>query len=342
MPQLQGPTDADAFRDLEKGVGRVYVDPLPGDEIAPATEDWWPSISAIKKVEGKDWTATMVKRMANVSADEWHRIADLPVERRKAAMWEVNQHDLSVAAGRGTIIHWWGEDLLNGRPMRQVDPDVMAFEKIPAESLEIANQYKKALDDFFRTYDPELYAAEYVAIHRTLNGRGYGGTPDGIWRLRKTVKGLFAFDYKTRAFDSNHGAYPDEAAQVAAGVNAEYMIVSDGNGGAKRARLPELDGGMIVSIKPDGARVYPVNLEAGMRDFTELHARWVLSKSNRPKSIGRVWPVVRAPEVTGADVLAKIASAQSADELYALYRAHGSVWTDQHTAAAAARKAELA
>src|SRR5690606_31786199 len=216
----------------------------------------------------------------------------------------------------------------------------LAFEKIPSESLEIANQYKKALDDFFRTYDPELYAAEYVAIHRTLNGRGYGGTPDGIWRLRKTVKGLFAFDYKTRAFDSNHGAYPDEAAQVAAGVNAEYMIVSDGNGGAKRARLPELDGGMIVSIKPDGARVYPVNLEAGMRDFTELHARWVLSKSNRPKSIGRVWPVVRAPEVTGADVLAKIASAQSADELYALYRAHGSVWTDQHTAAAAARKAE--
>src|SRR5690606_39361246 len=83
------------------------------------------------------WTATMVKRMANVSADEWHRIADLPVERSKAAMWEVNQHDLSVAAGRGTIIHWWGEDLLNGRPMRQVDPDVMAFEKIPAESLEI-------------------------------------------------------------------------------------------------------------------------------------------------------------------------------------------------------------
>src|SRR5690606_32621450 len=148
MPQLQGPTDADAFRDLEKGVGRVYVDPLPGDEIAPATEDCWPSISAIKKVEAKDWTQTMVKRMANVSADEWHRIADLPGERRKAAMWEVNQHDLSVAAGRGTIIHWWGEDLLNGRPMRAIDPDVLAFEKIPAESLEIANQYKKALDDF--------------------------------------------------------------------------------------------------------------------------------------------------------------------------------------------------
>ena len=99
---LQGPTDADAFRDFVKGVGRVYVDPLDGCDIAPAAneEDWWPSISAIKKADGKDWTATMVKRMANASADEWRRIADLEVEQRKDAMWAVNKHDLNVAAGR--------------------------------------------------------------------------------------------------------------------------------------------------------------------------------------------------------------------------------------------------
>jgi hypothetical protein len=38
------------------------------------------------------------------------------------------------------------------------------------------------------------------------------------------------------------------------------MIVIDDDGNPVRRRIPELDGGLIVSIKTDGCRTYPVTL----------------------------------------------------------------------------------
>jgi hypothetical protein len=290
--QLQGPTDADAFRELE-GRQRMYIDPLPACPMAPATDANWPSISAVKKADDSDWTSTMVKRMSKLPAEEWHRIAELPYDGRRDAMWSVNRQDLNIAAGRGTIVHAWAEDMLTGRPLRKWTRDAMDAAGIPHASLPLAETYREALIDFFLTYDPELVATEYVAIHRDLNGRGYGGTPDGIWRLRKTRPGVFAFDYKTRGADARHSVYPEEARQVAAGVRAQYMIVDDGKGGAKRTAFPDLDGGVVVTIKPDGARVFPIDLDSAMDGFTKLH-RWWLDKRDERGPIGRVWPLQRA------------------------------------------------
>lgn len=298
--QLQGPTDAEAFREWD-GRKRMYIDPLPACPMAPATDDNWPSISAVKKADGSDWTSTMVKRMSKLPEDEWRRIAGLPFGGRKDAMWSVNRQDLSIAAGRGTIVHAWAEDMLNGVPVRKWSREDLDAQEIPHEALAIAETYKEALIDFFLAYDPELVAAEYVAIHRDLNGRGYGGTPDGIWRLRKGRPGVYAFDYKTRGADAQHSVYPNEAQQVAAGVRAQYMIVDAGNGGAKRAPFPELDGGMVVTIKPDGARIFPINLDAAMEDFTALHRFW-LHKQTERAPIGRVWPVLRSAPWERAEV----------------------------------------
>jgi hypothetical protein len=339
---LQGSTDAEAFREWD-GRKRMYIDPLPTCPLAPATDANWPSISAVKKADGSDWTSTMVKRMSKISADEWHRIAELPFAARKDAMWSVNRQDLSIAAGRGTIVHAWGEDMLNGQPLRKWTPDDLDAADIPHASLAIAETYRDALVDFFLTYDPELVAAEYVAIHRDLNGRGYGGTPDGIWRLRKNRPGIFAFDYKTRGADAAHSVYPEEARQVAAGVRAQYMIISDGNGGAKRAEFPELDGGMVVTIKPDGARVFPIDLDAGMAGFTKLH-QWYLDKQSERDPIGRVWPVQRSTDeqraavtVEKSDIVAdQIQAAKSRAELTIIWhdaKAAGT-WTDEHSALA--------
>jgi hypothetical protein len=340
--QLQGPTDPEAFREWD-GRKRMYVDPLPTCPLATATDANWPSISAVKKAEDSDWTSTMVKRMAKISADEWHRIAELPFGARKDAMYSVNRQDLNIAAGRGTIVHTWGEDLLNGVPLRKWTQEDLDRAQIPVESLAIAETYREALIDFFLTYDPELVAAEYVAIHRDLNGRGYGGTPDGIWRLRKTRPGIYAFDYKTRGADAQHSVYPQEAQQVAAGVRAQYMIVDDGLGGAKRAEFPELDGGMVVTIKPDGARVFPIDLDAGMRDFTRLHQRWIDKPSDRDP-IGRVWPVQRAtPDQRASVAMEKsdvvgdqIRAARSRAALTVIWRdaVRAGTWRDEHSALA--------
>ena len=236
--QLQGPTDPEAFREWD-GRKRMYIDPLPTCRLAESTDSNFPSISAVKKADGSDWTATMVKRMSKLPAEEWHRIADLPFGAKKDAMWSTNRQDLSIAAGRGTIVHAWGEDMLNGHPLRKWTREDMDFAGIPLESLAIAETYRDALIDFFVTYDPELVAAEYVAIHRDLNGRGYGGTPDGIWRLRKGRPGVYAFDYKTRGADAQHSVYPEEARQVAAGVRSP---VHDRRGRERRSQASHLPG----------------------------------------------------------------------------------------------------
>ena len=338
MPLL-GPADAEAFRDWVQGVGRVYVDPLDGCSIADKTDAWWPSISAVKNADKSDWTGVLIKRMAKLPAEEWHRIAELGLEERKQAMRAVNSHDLNVASGRGTIIHWWAEDLLYGRPMRKLstfDLDIME-RPIPHESLEIAELYKPALVDLFRTYDPELVAAEYVGIHRTLNGVGYGGTGDGIVRFKKTKPGVYGIDWKSRDITSAMRAYPPEGAQIAASVNAEYVIVDDGNGGAKRAEVPEVDGAVIVSIRPDGARVYPAPLDAAWTRFQRIHQWWIWRQEEKDV-IGRVWPVVRTQD----DLLDKIQRSTTQEALVNLFLHNKTVWTEDHTKAAAKRKAELA
>src|SRR5690606_28481870 len=99
---------------------------------------------------------------------------------------------------------------------------------------------------------------------------------------------LVGIDWKSRTIDSKHSAYPEEGAQIAAGVRADYMIVDDGNGGAKRALLPKVDTGLVVSIKPDGARVYPIDIDTAWRHVEAMHAFWKARQVERD-FIGRVW-----------------------------------------------------
>src|SRR6266403_2787951 len=150
--KLQGPTDPEAFREWD-GRKRMYVDPLPTCPLAEATDANWPSISAVKKADGSDWTSTMVKRMSKLSTEEWHRIAELPFGARKDAMWSTNRQDLSIAAGRGTIVHAWGEDMLNGHPLRKWTPEDLDTAGIPHASLAVGGTYRAALVDVFLTYD---------------------------------------------------------------------------------------------------------------------------------------------------------------------------------------------
>lgn len=342
MPRLQGPTDPDEFRIWDDSYrNRLYIDPLPADSIASETEQSWYAISAFKKADATDWTNVLIKRIALTDETELKRIAGLDAEQRKAAIRAINNYELKVAAGRGTIIHYWCEDLLNGRDMRTITDMDLSIDKIPERSLAEAETYKAAILDFFETYQPELVATEYVAIHRDLNGVGYGGTPDGIWRLTKTKKGYFAFDYKSRAADTNHTVYPQEAAQVAAGVKAQYMVVSNGNGGAQREPFPDLDGGMVVSIKPDGARVYPIDLDTAFQHWTAVH-NWSLQKKQERASIGRQWPAKRSTNNPARETIkADIYSAQSMDELKAIWRKHKDIWNDELTNAATQKKAQL-
>lgn len=294
MTVLRGPADAEQYR-LKVGRyhDRWYNERLPACPIADATDEVWPAWSTIKNAAGKDWSFTANKRNGHTDQRELFRIAGLedPDERTKAFNG-INKKGLKQAQGRGQIVHLWAEDFLAGRGPRIITDPVLFSLGLSRAAAEEALEYLEALSAFFDHYQPEPIATEYVAIHRDLNGHGYGCTPDVI---AKVQGGTVAIDWKTRGVDSDHGAYPEEAAQIAAGACAQYMIIAEPKdsyaytGRPVRAMVPHIDCGIVVSIKPDGCRVYPTSIDKGFEHMQAMHAFWV-ARLTEKAAIGKPWP----------------------------------------------------
>jgi hypothetical protein len=237
---LRGPAHADNYRVKVGRYGdRWYCDPLPACDIAPATDQAWPSISIVKKASGQDWSFVSLKRVAHSA--ELADIAALGNEARYERVKVVDKLERNRAFARGHNVHTYAECKLYDTAC-PLGPDAAGAHYFPV------------VDRFFADYQPELVAAEFVAIHRDLNGVGYGGTSDALVRIGGNT---YIIDWKSRGEESDHGAYPEEAAQLGAYWGAQYIIV-EGERGAQRMRMPAVDGGLIVSIKPDSYEVYPV------------------------------------------------------------------------------------
>lgn len=296
MSILRGPADADNFRvKVGRYNDRWYCDPLPADTIASVTPDneVFPSVSTCKKASGSDWSYVALKRVAAaIDTPTYNRLDQQPYEHRYEALKTINKLGLEAAGRRGTNVHLMAEAHLYGR-LPTVGPD------------DPGADYKPAVDQFFNHYQPTLIAAEFVCIHRTLNGTGYGGTSDAILAIDGKN---YLVDWKSRGVDSDHSAYPEEAAQIGAYARADYIIV-EGEHGSERRFVPELDGGLIVSIKPDGCRVYPIDLDAAFQHWTALHAWWVARRDERA-AVGRQW----AARKTSVKEVAPAPNAEKATE----------------------------
>jgi hypothetical protein len=268
------PTSTDAYNDHEFRVphGRYgsmwYRDPLPGCDIAPADDTDRVSVSIVKKASGSDWSNVAIKRIAAVLEATPGRFAGLDATEIGAEMRKINAEGLKSAANRGTNVHTIAEQLLTGVPVT-ITADMPGGE------------YRGAVEAFFAQYEPTLVLYEFVCMNRTLNGHGFGGTADAIVEIKGK---RYVIDYKSRGEDSRHGAYAQEAAQVGGYSLADYIVVD-----RQRRLIPELDGALIVSIKPDGYAVYPVDLPKAQAHFVDLHAWWV-SRQTEHETYGRMWP----------------------------------------------------
>jgi hypothetical protein len=243
---LRAPTDANNYRvKVGRWGERWYCDPLPGCAIADATDEVWPSVTTVGKANGWPWgivANTTAKRIAQ--SNELAAIAAQPPEARLKRLKGIDETAGEQARNRGSNVHRVAEAHLYGAEMH------LAYDAPGYD-------YQPIVERMFLELAPRLVAAEFVAIHRTLNGAGYGGTGDAVLDIADR---LYLVDWKTRGGDSDHGAYPNEAAQIAAYAGAQYWIVDDGQGGARRIRPLELDGGLIISIKTDSYEIYPVQL----------------------------------------------------------------------------------
>ena len=337
---LRGPADAEHYRVKVGRYGdRWYTDPLPGSRHWPQSEAVFPSISTVKKASGQDWSFVSLGRIAKAGADRLRQIADLDDGERYDALTSLNKRGLAAAAERGILVHLYAEAKLRGTALPMIDP------------ASPAGAYRGAVDAFFDEHQPELVAAEYVVIHRDLNGTGYGGTPDAIVRIGGD---LWAIDWKTRTETSDHGAYPEEGAQIAAGALGHYMIV-EGDHGPTRQPIPQVAGGLVVSIKPDGCKVYPVDLGAAWSHWEALHSWWCARRAER-SAIGRPWapgkrradttPKRVAPQATTTvttppDEGATVADVSAVRDAYKALDAAAKSWVDVKRAEALAAGADF-
>lgn len=229
---------------------RWYIDPLPSCDLAEADPEWKaPSVSTIKKASTKDWTAVTLKRLAYWMHQAKPQLNDLMPDEIEARLIAAKSESLDLAAERGTQIHKMFEVYADGGDISSVE--------LGAEAMRYARTVRRILRD----HQPKIVLSEFVVISRDI---GYGGTGDAIWEIDGA---LYLVDYKSRS--NKNAKYLEEAWQLSAYGHGDYLIVA-GEDGPKRIPVPELAGGLVISITPSSYRFYPVDLAAAAPGFIAL------------------------------------------------------------------------
>ncbi len=250
---IRGPKDKAAFKDDPKN-WTGYRDHLPACRLnaEPDPDRIIPSVSTIKKAWPKflgDWIATETATLA------WERRNDLDgMGEQGAIAMLVGAADRrrDQAADRGHVIHDSLERMIEGQPP-SIYLELDTGDEDPSDWLD-------TLAAFVADNKPTIVASEVIVFSRF----GWVGTFDAVIRFGagplagRTV----GADYKSRKPGKAATRYPDEGAQLGAyfGTEAHYWIVEDQDGTLRRMTPLAVDCGAIVSLAPDGYRIYEVDL----------------------------------------------------------------------------------
>lgn len=242
---------------------RWYCDPLPTCDVADATDDKWPAVTTLKgawrqefrKRHGEEVFNLDALRVALFADDNWQRLSDHP--DRVAVMARSAAADLNAAADRGTAVHSMIEEFTTGQGVLWAG--------------ETAQEYADTCRRLVAEMQMTILLSEVVVIRRATDDCcGWGGTVDAIVSIGDKN---YVIDWKSRGADSSHSAYEGESTQCGAYALGDYAIVSTPDGD-KRVPLPELHGGLIVSIKPDDYAVFPIDLQHARTAALDLAACW--------------------------------------------------------------------
>lgn len=315
---LRGPLQADRFRTTHYG-GRYYVDPLEACDILPDVRhdkgDRLPAFSTIKKVHGGTFRKRYnggtydldALRCALYVADQKEHLLRLDDNGIIEAVAAQPRIQLNKAGSRGTGVHSALEDLGNGKGF-----DRESFAIYHPESAE----YADVIETFWAEQGPTIGYAEVVGLNWEHQ---YACTSDAM-DVTFTSSGSkrLAIDFKSRGADSNHGCYETEAMQLAAAAGVEYIFVQNDDGLVVRQRPPELDLGIIVSIKPDGYELYPVDLVEAWEAWVDTCEAWRRMKSGAKSgrhSIGKPLFLQPTPITSESETAAILADPETMEAL---------------------------
>lgn len=218
-----------------------------------------PSVTTVLQVVSKPlhyWAANQVAQYAVDNLPEIVSLVDKgdrdgAYDLLKRAPWRKRDK----AAEKGTSVHALVERIILGDDVNAVDVD-------PAEYA-----YVQAFRQFVNDYGTDFEASEMTVFNLTL---GYAGTLDALLRVNGR---LGALDWKVRAGKKAASAVPyeTELLQVAAYVNAEYVLLPDGT----TEPMPAVDGGTVVMLCEDGPAYGKIDK---VRDFEGFQAALALFK----------------------------------------------------------------
>lgn len=275
-----------------------------------ATEDTW----ALEKWKMRMTALGVVERedihlaIAAHRDDKRHldKLCDQAVEAAKA----------SAGATKGTALH----ALLD-----QWDQGVLDLSKVPAAYRKDIEAYAKATEHL------EVVEIETFGV---LDDYCVGGTWDRLYRTRSGR--LIIGDTKTGSIEYGMGKIAGQLAGYSRATPYDHPTRTRSTSNPDR----EVDQaiGIVMHLPAGQGRcdLVEVNLTAGWDGF--LLATEVRKWRNR-KGLSRPYP---GEKHVDADLLAQIAGATTESDLRLLWASnHATRWTDEHTAAAAARKTEL-
>lgn len=229
--------------------GRYYTDPKdPKARYVSVTN----VIGTLDKPALVGWAARSV---AEAAVDNLVQVVKMArTDKAAAVSWLKGQPYAArdTAAALGSRVHDLAERHQLGQDLGEIEPEAQAM----------VDQYLAFLDD----HAPVFEATEATVVNRTL---GYAGTLDALVRIPALGDGLYVLDYKT----GKTGPYPEWGMQLWAYANAEALWLPDDT----EVAMPEVVGGAVLRIRPEGYGLFPYNLDGLDVPFLALlqACRWV-------------------------------------------------------------------
>lgn len=216
--------------------GRGYKHPLTQVKV--------PSITTITGCLDKPaLPGAAAKFCATYAAENWDKLAPLSRDEKIDLIKGSYRKDWFGKANLGSRVHEVAEAWAKDAPIPPVDPDMRAM--------------VAAVLAFLDDEKPEFTAIEATVWSETHR---YAGTLD----FTALLAGLSTFgDYKT-----GKAVYPEVALQIAAAVNADYIIDPQGH----EFPIPVCERAVAVHIRPQGYTVHGVDLTGAFDAFLGLRA----------------------------------------------------------------------
>jgi hypothetical protein len=208
----------------EAHAAKAYIDPLD-----PEARKLIGSTTVIKKALPPYLVPWAAKLTAEYAVDNQPSWTGLDRAGAVDLLKKAPDRSRDQAGDRGTIVHRFLE-----LAARDEQPDEVYDANVAG--------YISAGLRFLNEWEPKFLWSEATVFHPEL---GYGGTLDFIAELPGL--GLVVGDFKT-----SKGVYPEVAVQLSSYRYADHAVAHDDTGALVRLPVPEVAGGVVVHIKPDG------------------------------------------------------------------------------------------